>query len=109
AANAALSQGYVPKSGFVPDSKTATKIAEAVLVPVYGEAKIQEEQPFTAKLKGDIWTVAGTSHCKDQNGNVLSADHCLGGVAVVRLAKSDGRISVNDSLQIAHCEYPRES
>ena len=88
----ALSQGYVPKSGFVPDSKTARKIAEAVLVPVYGEAKIQEEQPLTAKLEGDVWIVAGTLHCKDQDGKILSPEHCVGGVAIVRLAKSDGRI-----------------
>ena len=29
--------GYVPKNGFVPDEKTAIKIAEAVLFPIYGE------------------------------------------------------------------------
>jgi hypothetical protein len=92
AASIASPQGYVPKSGFVPDSKTARKIAEAVLVPIYGEAKIQEEQPFTAKLEGDIWIVAGTLRCKDQNGKTLSGEHCMGEVAVVKLAKSDGRI-----------------
>jgi len=34
---ATTGQGYKPKSGFIPDSTTATKIAEAVLTPVYGE------------------------------------------------------------------------
>lgn len=31
-----------PKDGFVPDAKTAVKVAEAVLIPVYGEKKISE-------------------------------------------------------------------
>jgi hypothetical protein len=33
----ARGQGYRPKEGYVPDSTTAVKIAEAVLVPVYGK------------------------------------------------------------------------
>jgi hypothetical protein len=37
---------YAPKDGFVPDAKTAVKIAEAVLIPVYGENKIESERPF---------------------------------------------------------------
>jgi len=34
-----------PKDGFVPDAKTAEKIAEAVLIPVYGEEQISRERP----------------------------------------------------------------
>ena len=35
---ATSAQGQVhPKEGYVPDSATAVKIAEAVLVPVYGK------------------------------------------------------------------------
>jgi hypothetical protein len=33
-----------PRGGFVPDAKTAEKIAEAVLIPVYGEEKISRER-----------------------------------------------------------------
>jgi hypothetical protein len=91
-ASLVLSQSLAPKSGFVPDSKTATTIAEAVLIPVYGETKIREEQPLTATLKADVWTVTGTLHCKDQNGNSLPSTSCRGGVATVRLLKADGRI-----------------
>lgn len=87
-----LPQNYVPNSGFVPDAKTAIKIAEAVLVPVYGETKIREEEPFTANLKGDTWTVEGTLDCKDQNGKQLPSGSCTGGVAMVKLSKRDGRI-----------------
>ena len=49
-------QGYKPASGYVPDSKTAVMIAEAVLAPVYGEKQIKSERPFTAKLKDGMWT-----------------------------------------------------
>jgi hypothetical protein len=49
-------EGYVPKGGFVPDEKTA-KVAEAVLIPIYGQAKIESEHAFHAVLKDDVWTV----------------------------------------------------
>ena len=80
-----LGQGYKPESGYVPDTITATKIAEAVLIPVYGEKKIESERPLTAKLKDGVWIVTGTLRCPD--GNV-----CDGGVADVRISKDDARI-----------------
>ena len=35
-----------PANGFVPDETTATKIAEAVLIPVFGEKRIAAGRPF---------------------------------------------------------------
>jgi hypothetical protein len=90
---AALSQegeGYKPKVGYVPDAATAMRIAEAVLIPVYGEKQIKSEQPFNATLKKEVWTVGGTLHCSDGKGGITTL--CDGGVAVVKIAKSDGRI-----------------
>jgi hypothetical protein len=87
---AAQAQSYAPKDGFVPDSTTAVKIAEAVLVPVYGKEKVESERPFKAKLENDIWTVNGTLHCSDGKGGVTTA--CVGGTAEVKLSKVDGRI-----------------
>jgi NTF2 fold immunity protein len=86
----ALSQGFKPQSGFVPDSSTAVKIAEAVLAPVYGEKKIAAERPFTATLKDGTWIVEGALHCPGAaaESNVI----CMGGVAVVHISKADGRI-----------------
>lgn len=81
-----LGQGYKPKEGYVPDSVTAVRIAEAVLIPVYGGKQIETEEPFTAKLKGGVWTVQGTLHCPD--GSPI----CKGGVAEVKLSKDDARI-----------------
>jgi len=73
--------GYVPSNGFVPDAATATRIAEAVFIPVYGAGQIAKEEPFTARLEGGAWIVKGT----------LRAGF-VGGVAVVKIDRRDGRI-----------------
>jgi hypothetical protein len=46
------SPSYQPKNGFVPDAETAVKIAEAVLIPVYGEKHIMSERPFKSDIEG---------------------------------------------------------
>jgi NTF2 fold immunity protein of polymorphic toxin system component len=83
-------QGYKPKEGYVPDSATAARIAEAVLIPVYGDKQIESEKPFTAKLKDGVWIVSGTLRCPDGKGGTTS--DCVGGVAVVQISKVDARI-----------------
>jgi hypothetical protein len=85
-----VAHGYRPASGYVPDSKTAVKIAEAVLIPVYGEKQIQSELPLTATLKNGVWTVTGTLHCPDGKGGTTTS--CDGGVAEVQISKNDARI-----------------
>jgi len=86
----ALGQGYRPSKGFVPDEETAVKVAEAVLIPVYGKEKIEAERPFTATLKKGVWTVAGTLRCPDGKGGFTT--DCDGGVATVQISKQDARI-----------------
>jgi hypothetical protein len=71
-----------PKNGFVPDESTAVKIGEAVAIAQYGEKMISEERPFRARLYGDTWIVKGTLHPQG----------ALGGTAVMKLSKADGRI-----------------
>lgn len=78
------------KSRLLPDSKTVVQIAEAVLVPIYGEKQIESERPFTASLKNSVWTVAGTLRCPDGGGGTTT--QCDGGVAVVRISKRNARI-----------------
>lgn len=73
--------GYVPKEGFVPDSRTAIAVAIAVLIPIYGEEEIQGKQPFTAALKNGKWTVIGSL-----------PKNMVGGVPEVQLLKSSGKI-----------------
>ena len=86
----AQAQSSAPKDGFVPDSITAVKIAEAVLTPVYGKEKVESERPFKAELENGVWTVHGTLHCPDGKGGVTTL--CDGGTAEVKLSKTDGRI-----------------
>jgi len=88
----AFGQGYrPPKDGYVPDSYTAVKIAEAVLVPVFGKKLIESEEPFTAELKDNVWTVSGTLYCPDGK-RAVTTGHCKGGAAVVQVSKVDARV-----------------
>jgi NTF2 fold immunity protein len=84
-------QSKRPEKGYVTDAKTGVQIAEAVLIPVYGETKIESERPFVATLENNVWTVSGTLCCDDGKGGRTST-LCEGGTAVVKLAKSDARI-----------------
>lgn len=81
AAQQPSARGYIPPDGFVPDSITAVRIAQAVWFPIYGEQHILSEQPFVAKLSGGVWTVFGTL-----------PKGAVGGTAVAKIAKRDGRV-----------------
>ena len=72
---------YTPPNGFVPDSATAIRIAEAVLIPVYGDKEVTRQKPLLAELAKGVWTVRG------QLG-----PNVPGGVAMVQISKRDGRI-----------------
>jgi hypothetical protein len=77
---------FVPDSGFVPDEKTAIRIAVAVWEPIYGEEKIAAEKPYQAKLKNDVWEVTGSL-----------PGLILGGTAIAEISKKDGTI-----LRVSH-------
>jgi hypothetical protein len=85
-ASSVQKHSYLPSKGFVPDEKTAMRIAEAVWSPIYGEEKIQSEKPFVASLKSGVWTVQGSL-----------PKGWVGGVAIAEISKSDGRI-----LRVSH-------
>jgi hypothetical protein len=72
---------YKPKDGYVPDARTAVRVAEAVLVPIYGAKQINSEKPLSAKLDGDVWVVTGTL-----------PSGMVGGVAEVKISKQTGEI-----------------
>ncbi|APV48322.1 hypothetical protein BWI17_00660 [Betaproteobacteria bacterium GR16-43] len=78
---------YVPPNGYVPDAETAVQIAVAVWSPIYGREKIEQEKPYRAVLKGDVWTVVGS----------LPSAYQLGGVAEIEISKKDGRV-----LRVTH-------
>ena len=71
---------YNPKNGYVPDSTTAIKIAEAVWLPIYGQ-HIYDERPFVSELKIGIWTVHGTL-----------PENSEGGTAEIEISQQDGKI-----------------
>jgi len=50
---------YSPREGFVPDEKTAIRVAEAVLSSIYSDERIQAQRPFSAKLERGVWVVTG--------------------------------------------------
>lgn len=72
---------YIPAGGFVPDSVTAIRIAEAIWLPIYGN-HIYENKPFEAELVGDsLWIVVGSL-----------PKNVLGGVPYIEILKKDGKI-----------------
>jgi hypothetical protein len=77
---------YQPAAGFVPDKSTAIRIGEAVLIPIYTQAEVESQRPFSAELTGNVWHVTG----------YLPAG-IDGGVAEVWISKRDGRI-----LRVTH-------
>src|SRR5688572_24100039 len=81
AAGAQPSPNVRPKDGYVPNAATAVAIAEAVLIPIYGEKEIAADRPYRATLVGGVWTVSGTL-----------PPNTVGGTAVAMIAKDDGRV-----------------
>ena len=77
---------YKPKDGYVPDAKTAIKIAVAVWEPIYGQKQIAGEKPYHAYLTKGVWTVTGSL-----------PERMPGGVAIAEIAKDDGKI-----LRVTH-------
>jgi len=73
--------GYIPEEGFVKDEEMARKIAEIILVSIYGEELIEAKKPFYVKLINDeYWLVKGYLHAQ------------YGGVPYLCIRKSNGEI-----------------
>ncbi|MHA4870219.1 NTF2 fold immunity protein [Duganella sp. PWIR1] len=82
--------GIKPNGGFVPDATIATKIALAILEPIFGRDEVDKQKPFgrdevdkqkpfRAELRGGVWIVQG------------SFEHSTGG-AEVNISKRTGAI-----------------
>jgi hypothetical protein len=85
-------QSYIPPDGFVPDSATAARIAEAIWIPIYGEAQVRSQRPYRATLRKGVWTVRGTLRQSTEPGR-----RAAGGVAVAEISKRDARV-----LRVSH-------
>ncbi len=74
----------LPPRGVLANEEAAVKVAESILVGVYGE-KVLQQKPFRAKLDGEFWIIEGTLHC-------LKGSICKGGVATIELNKRDSQV-----------------
>lgn len=80
----ARADSVLSEKGVVTNEDSAIKIAESILVNIYGD-KILAQRPFKAKLEGDIWKITGTFHCPKGVG-------CKGGVARIEINRKDSRV-----------------
>lgn len=80
-----MGTGNIPKDGFVPNAKTAIKVAEPILDSIYGEDKIRKEKPLNAELDNNVWIIRGVLH--SPKGHVA-----VGGVAEIHISKKDCRV-----------------
>jgi hypothetical protein len=78
---ASISQIGFATNDAVPDKASAVRVAEKVLIPIYGLKQIESERPFTAKLQGEVWVVDG-----------YLPPGWDGGVAEVKIDKRNGHI-----------------
>lgn len=76
-----------PKNGFVPDSMTAIRIAEAVLTPVWGAKKVRAERPFAAVLQDSVWHVTSVGAAPLPPGRLSFRGYYL-----VDIVRTDGRV-----------------
>ena len=76
----------VPAEGFIPTADIAVKIAECVLLEIYGKESIEKEKPFSVNLVNGIWVIEG--HIP--NGNDSALTFC--GQSYVEIRKSNGEI-----------------
>jgi hypothetical protein len=80
---------HKPANGFVPDAATALKIAEVILVSIYGQDSFDGQKPFKVELnKNEVWEITGTL-----------PPWTMGGVAFIQIQKSDSKI-----LKVIHRE-----
>ena len=80
---------------YVPDEKTAERIAEAVLVGQFGEERVKSQLPLRAhSIRKDVWMVTAAGGRLDKEGNPK-----IGGGFGVWIKKSDGCLSVIEHMK----------
>jgi hypothetical protein len=83
-------RGDIHAAGYVPDSATAVRLAEAALEEELGRKKTRSLRPFTASLNEEVWTV--TRRCKK--------GWCVGINPNIRILQRDGRVIDNQSIYL---------
>ncbi len=78
---------------YVPDEKTAERIAEAVLVARFGQSRVDAQRPLhAASMSKDQWLVQGT--IEDKQGRPQ-----IGGGFGVWINKHNGCLSVIERMK----------
>ena len=96
-------KSYVPAEGFIPTADIAVKIAECVLLEIYGKESIEKEKPFSVNLVNGIWVIEG--HIP--NGNDSALTFC--GQSYVEIRKSNGEINLTITFSYFHIRLSTES
>jgi hypothetical protein len=89
-AGAFVAAGQTPTKhrDYVPDEKTAVRIAEAVLIAQFGEERVKAQLPLRGNNSyGDTWIVQGT-----EPGPPRTGPPPKGGGMAVMIDKHSGRI-----------------
>jgi hypothetical protein len=82
-----------PHPDYVPDEKTAERIAEAVLVGQFGQERVNAQLPLhTASIGKDQWLVQGA--LKDKEGRTQ-----VGGGFAVWVNRHTGCVSVIERMK----------
>lgn len=83
----------VPHPDYVPDEKTAVRIAEAVLIGQFGDERVNAQLPLSAmSTSKDSWLVQGS--IKDKEGRTQ-----VGGSLAVWVDKHTGCVSVIEHMK----------
>lgn len=83
----------LPHPDYVPDEKTAERIAEAVLVGQFGQERVNAQLPLRAvSTSKDAWLVQGA--VKDKEGRTQ-----VGGAFGVWINKHTGCVSVMERMK----------
>ena len=69
---------HLPRNAVIPDKGTAARVAEAILLPIYGKDEVAIQKPFRVELKRGVWFVRGR------------LPQGAGGNLVVELSKQSG-------------------
>jgi hypothetical protein len=70
-----------PQKEYVPNEKTAIRVAEAILEPIYGEKFVKKGRPYKALLMdGEVWLVESNSSKR------------TGAIVVIEIQKSDCKV-----------------
>jgi hypothetical protein len=85
-----------PSDGVIPDQKTAVAITKAILLPIYKQAGVDNQEPFSASLNRGVWTVSGAHASQPLHPVQPNRGSAVGGVmkevVEVKISQANGMI-----------------